>query len=175
VDARADPAAIGFELRLARPARADAPAEPRERVAGADQPRQQVLQLRELDLQLAFARARPAREDVENQLRAVDDLAPDLFLDLPQLCGRQLAVEDHDVHAGLRGGCGQRFDFAGAEIRGRIRFRPLLQHAEHDVGAGRIGEAGELLERALRFVAPRAPGNQADERGALAPRYAGSA
>ncbi len=97
VDARADAPAIGLELRFAGAPRADAAAEPRQRGARADQPRQQVLQLRELDLQLAFARPRAPREDVEDQLRAVDDLAADRLFDLPQLRRRQLVVEDDDV------------------------------------------------------------------------------
>ena len=75
VDAHADPPAIGLELGLAGAAGADAAAEPRQLGADADQARQQVLQLRQLDLQLAFAGARAAGEDVENQLRAIDDLA----------------------------------------------------------------------------------------------------
>ena len=77
VNARSNPAPIGFELGLAGPSRADAAAEPRERGTGPDQPRQQVLELRELDLQLPLAGAGPAREDVEDQLRAIDDLAID--------------------------------------------------------------------------------------------------
>ena len=75
LDARADPAAVHLELGLARTPGADAAAEPRERAAGADQARQQVLELRQLDLQLAFARARAPGEDVEDELRAIDDLA----------------------------------------------------------------------------------------------------
>ena len=51
-------------------------------VAGADQARQQVLQLRELDLQLAFARPRAPREDVEDELRAIDDLALEALLEV---------------------------------------------------------------------------------------------
>ena len=81
-------------------------------VAGADQPRQQVLQLRELDLQLAFARARAPREDVENQLRAIDDLAADRLLDLAQLRRRQLVVEDDDVDVGFGARRGERLDLA---------------------------------------------------------------
>src|SRR5262249_47824754 len=90
VNARTDAAPIGFELRLAGAPRADAATQPRQRVAGADQPRQQVLQLGELDLQLSFSRPRAPREDVEDQLRAIDDLAADGLLDLPQLRRRQL-------------------------------------------------------------------------------------
>ena len=43
--------------------------------ADADEPRHEVFQLRELDLQLAFARTRAPGEDVEDELRAIDDLA----------------------------------------------------------------------------------------------------
>jgi hypothetical protein len=67
---------------------------PRRESAGPAPPaRQQVLQLRELHLQLAFPRARAAREDVEDQLRAIDDLAFGLLLDLPQLRRGQLVVD----------------------------------------------------------------------------------
>jgi hypothetical protein len=75
VDALPDLAAIGLELRLAGAPRADAAAEPRQRGPGADEARQQVLELRQLHLPLALARARPPREDVEDELRAIDDLA----------------------------------------------------------------------------------------------------
>ena len=71
-----------------------------------------IFQLRQLDLQLAFARPRAPREDVENELRAIDDLAADRFLDLPQLRRRQLVVEDHDVDVGLGARRGERRDLA---------------------------------------------------------------
>ena len=102
LDADADPPPIGLELRFARPARADAAAQPRQRGAGADEPRQQVLELRELDLPLAFARARAPGEDVEDELRPVDDLALELVFELAQLRGRQLVVEDHRRRRRLR-------------------------------------------------------------------------
>ena len=136
-------------------------------VARPDQPRQQVLQLRELDLQLAFARPRAPREDVEDQLRAVDDLAADLLFDLPQLRRRQLVVEDDDVDVGLGARRGERLDLAGAEEGRRIGLRPLLQHAQHDLGAGGLGQAGELVERALGVEPARAAGDQPDQRRAL--------
>ena len=101
MNARPDTAAIGLELGFARAPGADAAAQPRQRVARADQSRQQVLELRQLHLELPFARLGPAREDVENELRPVDNLAADLFFDLPQLRGRQLVVEDHDVDVRL--------------------------------------------------------------------------
>ena len=61
-------------LRFARPARADAAAQPRHLHAVPGQPRQQVVQLRQLHLQPAFAGARARGEDIEDELGAVDDL-----------------------------------------------------------------------------------------------------
>src|SRR5690606_36687325 len=72
-DALTDAPAIGLELRLARPSRADAAAETRQRRGGPHEPRQEVLQLCQLHLQLAFARPCPLREDIEDELRSVDD------------------------------------------------------------------------------------------------------
>ena len=74
VNAGADPAPVGFKFGFTGPARADTAAQPRQREAGPGQPRQQVLELGEFDLPLAFARLRTPREDVENQLRPVDGL-----------------------------------------------------------------------------------------------------
>ena len=145
-------------------------------VAGPDEPRQQVFELRELDLQLAFARPRAPREDVENELRAIDDLPADLLFDVPQLRRRQLVVEHDDVDVGFGGGGGQRRDLAGAEKRRRIRLRPLLHHAQHDLGARGLGQAGQLVERSLGIEPARTARDEPDERRPLraSPRGAGS-
>ena len=146
------------------PLRADAAAQPRQRLARADQPRQQVFQLRELDLQLAFARAGAPREDVENQLRAIDDLAIEALVQLAQLRRRQLVVEDDDVGVGFGRGLRQHVDLAAAEERGRVGLGTILQHAQDDAGARGLGEAGELFEGMFRVDPPRAAGDQTDER-----------
>ena len=46
-------------------------------------------------------------------------------------------------------------------------FGALLQHPQHDGGAGGVGKAGQLLERLLGIDAPDGAGDQADQRGAL--------
>ena len=60
--------------------------------------RQQMLKLRQLDLQLAFARAGALGEDVENQRRAVEDLAVENFFQVAALRRRKVVVENHRVH-----------------------------------------------------------------------------
>ena len=68
-------------------ARADAAAETRHLRAMAGQPRQQVIQLREFDLQLAFARAGAAGKNIQDELRAVDDFAIERAFEVALLVG----------------------------------------------------------------------------------------
>ena len=67
--ALADEAAVGFELRFAGTAQADAALLPLEVGPAAHQAGGDVLELRELDFELAFVAARALREDVEDQRR----------------------------------------------------------------------------------------------------------
>ena len=99
---RANPAAIRFELRFAGSLRADATTLLRQRRTGADQARQQVLQLRQLHLQLTFPCPGATREDVENDLGAIEHLDAEHFADLAQLRWCQFVVEDNDVDIGGR-------------------------------------------------------------------------
>ena len=81
-DAVPDLAAVELELLLARAPAADAAAETREVPVGPRQPRQQVLELRQLDLRSRLARPGVQREDVEDQARAIEDadaIAPGLL------------------------------------------------------------------------------------------------
>ena len=70
-DFAADDAAVGFELGFAGSAEPDTAADTRQMCPHARQTRQQILELRQLDLELGFVAARPRREDVENHLGAV--------------------------------------------------------------------------------------------------------
>src|SRR5262249_34901800 len=131
-------------------------------------PGHEVFELRELHLQLAFARARAPGEDVENQLRPIDDRASERFLEIPQLRRRQLVVEDDEVGACLDARGRERLDLSAAEERRRIGLRALLLHAQHDVGAGGRRQAGELVERMFGIEVPRRVLEETDERRAFA-------
>src|SRR5204863_6177863 len=67
--------AVDFQLRFTRAACADPAGLPREVVPHSGEARQQILQLRKLDLQSAFPAARALRENIENQLCSVEDFA----------------------------------------------------------------------------------------------------
>ena len=164
----ADAAAIGFQLRFAGTARADAAAQARQRVRRSDQPRHQVLQLRELHLELAFARARAPREDVENELRAIDDLPVERLLEVAELRGRQLVVEDHDAGVELVAGGGQRR--RPCRCRGRSRDRAGRAPActrSTTVAPAADGKAGELVERMFGIELTGRAVEEPDERRTL--------
>ena len=84
-DLSADHPPVGLELSLTGSAGADAAAEALEVGPLADQPRQEICELRQLDLELALARARALGEDVEDQRRPVDDLDAERLRDVPLL------------------------------------------------------------------------------------------
>ena len=100
-DAVAREAAVGLDLGLAGAAGADAAAE-----AGAEalevrpqaaHAREVVLELGELDLELALRAVRVAGEDVEDDRRAVDDRHAQLALEVALLARRELVVAGDEV------------------------------------------------------------------------------
>ena len=92
------------------------------------QPRQGVLELRQLDLQLRLVGAGAGGEDVEDQLAAVDDLdARAAFSRLRIWAGAEVVVEDD--HVGLVGldELLELLDLARADVGGDVDLLPLLQ------------------------------------------------
>ena len=71
----------------------------RHRLAPAAEAREEVLQLRELDLRLALPALGVLAEDVEDDRRAVDDLDLDDVLERTPLVGGELGVGDDGVGA----------------------------------------------------------------------------
>ena len=173
-DLGVDPAPVGLDLGLTGTAAADAAAlraDPATGLAGqvatpAAQPLLHVAQLGELDLGLALPRLRVLGEDVEDQRGAVDDLDLDAVLEVPQLAGRELAVADHRVRAGRLDDLAQPVDLAAADVRRRVGLlAALVERVEH-LGAGGLGEQGELGHRVLG-VLDGAFGPHADQHDPL--------
>ena len=91
-------AAVGLELALARPAGADAAAEALEVLPHPAHPRQVVLELRELHLELALGAPRCWRR-CRGSVGPVDDPRLESVLERPLLRRRQLLVHDQHLAA----------------------------------------------------------------------------
>lgn len=87
LDALADQAAVGFELRFTGTTQANTALLAFKVSPRANESRRQILQLCELDLQLAFVAAGALREDIENEARAIDHPAIQRDFEIVRYCG----------------------------------------------------------------------------------------
>src|SRR4029079_7617844 len=137
LDALADQTAVGFQLRLAGTAVADAATALAFEVGpAAHQARGDVLELRELDFELAFMAARALREDVEDQARAIEHATLEELLEIALLRGRQRMIEQDHLGVLGRGDGADLVRLAAAHEEARIR--PIAPPADvrHWNGAG---------------------------------------
>jgi len=134
----------------------------------AREARERVLELRELHLHARLGRARARREDVEDELGAVDHALAELALEVLALRRRELIVEDDERRLLLDDQSLELVDLAAADVGGGIGPVELLREGARDQRPRRIGEALELLE-VLGDVMARvgALDGRADEDGAF--------
>ncbi len=138
-----DAAAIGFELRLAVTAHADAAFLARQMSPEPGEPREQVLELGEFNLELAFAGARALGKDVEDERGAIEYLALEDFLEIAALRRGKLVVKDDGIDVVLSALAGEFAGLAGADEGAGHRGIEFLG-AVADHFAARAG--GEFLE-----------------------------
>ena len=141
------------------PARADAAAEALEVRPQAAHAREVVLELGELDLELALGAVRVPGEDVEDHRRAVDDRDPELLLEVALLARRELVVAGDDVRVRALGGLLDLLELARAEVGVRVRLLAVLDDLPDDGdarGAQQLVQLGEVVAVRQRGDAERA-------------------
>ena len=173
-DAPTRQASIRLELRLARASRPDSTAQALEVLPHAAHAREVVLELRELDLQLALRADRVLREDVEDQLRAVDDARLQCVLERALLHRVELVVDDQDLRARHRVGLLQLLELALADVATSVGPPAVLDELGDRLDLGRsrqLAELGQLLLRVLRMNSDEKSALRLDDRRSL--RHAG--
>ena len=102
------------------------------------QSRHLVFQLGQFDRQAGLVRLGAAGEDVEDQLRAVEDLQPRGFFEIAGLAGAEIVVEeDHVGHLGVGQG-GQFLHLSLAQVGCRIGRFAALRELAHDAACRRL-------------------------------------
>ena len=174
---RGDPvarqAAVGLELGLARAARPDAAlaaagAETLEVRPQAAHAGEVVLELGELDLELALRALRVPGEDVEDDRGAVDDRDPDLLLEVAALARRQLVVDRDEVRVGRLGLRLDLLELARPEVGVRVRLVAVLD----GLADGRDARGAAAARAARRGRRPPG-GRRSRRRAASRGRWAG--
>ena len=110
------------------------------------EPREQVLELRQLDLELGLVTPGPGREDVEDDFRAVHDAHVELALEVGALDGTELLIENDQGGIGRLYRGGHFFHLALADECGWIGSGDLLGDPPDHLGPGGVDQPGQLLE-----------------------------
>ena len=137
---------VGLQLFLAGPAQADTTLLPLEMRPAPDQPRRQMLELRELHLQLAFESAGPLGEDVQNERDAIEHAAFELGLQVALLGRRERVIEDHDFGVVVDDPLANFVQLAAADEEASIGRAPSAGDRRHGQSTGGNCEVGELFE-----------------------------
>lgn len=139
--------AVGFELGFTfTPAHTDTAFLTRQVAPKPRQARQQVLKLREFDLQLAFASAGALGEDVENECGAIEDLGIENLFEVAALRGRKFVVEDDGIGVLLAAKGGEFVSLAFADVRSGMWGFELLDAFANNFTAGGGGKFAEFIQ-----------------------------
>ena len=85
-----------------------------------------------------------AREDVEDQLRAVDDPCVQRPFQVALLGGRQFVVEDNEIRATRRDRAFQFLQLAAADERSRVGLLTPLEKLGNNAAAGADGQFAQF-------------------------------
>jgi len=162
--ARAGDAPVGLELALAGSSRPNAATQPLEVLPHASHPRQVVLELRELDLELPLGASCVLGEDVEDELRSIDDPRLESVLESPLLRWAELVVDEEHLGSAVGVSPSQLHELAFPDERTRVRVLAVLDDLADRTDPRRAGELAKLGQFA---VAVRPLRVDADEESTL--------
>ena len=141
--------AVGLELALAGAPRPHPAAEPLEVLPESAHARKVVLELGQLDLELALGADGVLGEDVEDQLRPVDHARLQRVLERLLLHRRELVVHDQRLGARALERLLQLLELAFADVGARVWPLPVLDELGHRLDSRRPRELAQLGENGV--------------------------
>ena len=147
-----DDASVGLDLCLARASHADTALLTLEVGPHSCQSREQILILRQLHLRLGRGGLCAAGEDVEDQARTVENLHLQFFLDVGNLLGGEVVVENHHPYVVFLDIFLDFSQFALPHECAGIGLFEFLHKACDNLGSGRVGQKLKLVEIFVHLV-----------------------
>jgi hypothetical protein len=141
--------AVALELALTGASRAHPAAEALEVLPHAAHAREVVLELRQLDLELSLGRDGVLREDVQDELRPVDDAYVERGLEAPGLARLEVVVDDDRFGARVLHGALHVLELALPDVGPRVGCAPVLDELAHGLDARGAHELPQLRELVL--------------------------
>ena len=123
--------------------------------------------MRQLDLQSALATARALRENVENQLRAIENFAGEQIFQIASLRGREFVVKNDRGDVSILERFLDQLRFAAADVIGRCRLLQFLRDGIDHFRSSRAGELAQLFHRIAQIPFRNSILFQSDEERAL--------
>ena len=105
-----------------------------------------MLQLRQLNLHLAFARARALGEDIEDQRGTIEYLAVEKLFEVSGLGGTEFVIKNHGVHLALFAALGEFRGLAFADEGGGVGAVNFLRAFPDDRCARGPGQLGQFVQ-----------------------------
>jgi hypothetical protein len=105
-----------------------------------------MLELSQLDLQLALSRARALREDVENEGGAIEDLAVEDLLQIAALGRRKLVIKNDGIDVGAPAMLGKLIGLAFADKGRGARSGHFLLAIAYNFRARSGSQFGKLFQ-----------------------------
>jgi hypothetical protein len=116
-DSATDHAPIRFELGFPGTSKAQPPTDTGKVGPHSLQPGQQVLELRHFDLHPGFAGASASSEDIEDELRAIQNSNTDVIFERFPLGRCEFVVEDYEIRVGSGHGLPKLIDLALSDVK----------------------------------------------------------
>ena len=114
----------------------------------------QVLELRQLDFQLAFVGTGALGENVQDQPGAIDYARIEQFFQVAFLDRAEQMIHQHQVGLQRTHGFGDLFGLAGAYVVAWIGGFDTCGNAAQDFGTSRLDQLSELFGSAYRVALP---------------------
>jgi hypothetical protein len=121
------------------------------------QPRQTILVLGQLYLELALPGSRMLGKNVQNQTGPIEelDILTERFFEIPQLAGREFVIKDDHIAVQILAQIDQLFDLTRADQSGSMKALQSLPCLSRHLKTGCACQLGQFAQRILNV--PAAP------------------